>query len=199
MPTSSIVPQTVTNRQPQSFSFQTPHSFRPSDVLISPLSWCALGTANVSQGANIASTAYPASSRVLAYPFEIADYLTVVKVWWLNGATATTDSCDVGVYTEAGTTLLVSGGSTAIAGANIIQEVDCTDTLLAPGRYWCAYVQGGTTATPHALPTTAANLRSMGCAQMAGSGSTLGATFTPAANASAFLNIFGISARIQVA
>ena len=36
----------------------------------------------------------------------------------------------------------------------LLQEKDCTDTLFQPGRYWCAYVQGGTTATPWATTTT---------------------------------------------
>lgn len=185
-------------RSPISLPF--PPSYRPNDVLIGPWSWCACGEELTGMAAsNFASTTYPAASRVIAYPFEIADYFLVRKVWWVNGTTATTDSADVGVYDEAGTTLIVSAGSTAIATANVVQEKDCTDTLLAPGRYWLAYVQGGTTATPMASPTAVALLRAMGCAQMAGSGSTLGSTFTPAAIASAVLPLFGIAGRTQVA
>ncbi len=178
----------------------SPGSYRPPDVLIGPLSWAACGEELTGMAAsNFVSTAYPASSRVIAYPFEIADYFLVQKVWWMNGTTATTDSADVGVYSESGTTLIVSGGSTGIATANVVQEKDCTDTLLQPGRYWCAYVQGGTTATPIASAAAIGLLRSMGCAQMAGSGSTLGATFTPAAIASAVLPLCGIAGRTQVA
>lgn len=177
----------------------SPPSYRPPDVLISPLSWCALGedmTGTI--GPLVASNTYPASNRVLAYPFELADYFLVQKVWWGNGTTATTNNADVGVYTEAGTTLLVSGGSTLIATANVVQEVDVTDTLLAPGRYWCAYAQNGTTATPMGFAITSAVARAQGWAQMAGA-VPLGATFTPAALAGAVVPFFGIAARTQVA
>ncbi len=178
----------------------TPPSYRPADPLISPLSWCAIGDDLTGAGVtNLASGAYPAASRVLAYPFELADYFLVRKVWAMNGTTATTDSRDIGVYDEAGTTKLVSGGSTLIATANVVQEIDCVDTLLQPGRYWCAYVQGGITATPMAFATPAALMRAAGCAQMAGAGSTLGATFTAAAVAGAVFPYFGISNRLQVA
>jgi hypothetical protein len=107
----------------------------------------------------------------------------------------------VGVYTEDGATLLVHGGSTAISGASLVQEVDVTDTLIVgPGRYWCAYVQSGTTATPSGILPTAILTRSMGVATMAGSGSTLGSTFTPAAAATGTVIVMcGIAARTQVA
>lgn len=176
-----------------------PPSYRPDDVMIHTLSENAVGGPMKGQNAAPSSNTYPASSRVLAFPFELGDYFLVRKVFWCTGTTATTDSCDVGVYTESGATLLTSGGSTLIAGAATIQEKDCTDVLLAPGRYWCAYVQGGVTATPMAVNVTQIPaMRATGCAQMAGSGSTLGATFTPAACASGVFPIFGIASRTQI-
>lgn len=176
-----------------------PASYRPDDVMIGTWSRQAIGDLLVECNSLVSNLAYPAASRVLAYPFELCDDYLVRKVWWFNGTTATTDSCDVGVYSESGGTLHVSGGSTAIATADVVQEKDCTDTLLLPGRYWCAYVQGGTTATPRGYQPSAAYLRTMGCAQMAGSGSTLGSTFTPAASVSGTMPIFGIAGRTQVA
>lgn len=152
-------------------------------------------------GGNLQSTTYPAASRVIAWMMQIAEPFVVRKLWAVNGTTATTDSRDVGVYNEDGTTLLVSAGSHAIATANVVQEADCTDTLLVPGRYWCAYVQGGTTATPMAFAAGAGVgvMRCYGGAQMAGSGSTLGASFTPAALASNVMPLCGIAGRTQVA
>lgn len=175
-----------------------PPSYRPDNVVIHPWSPQAIGDELNSGGMTSLFTAsgYPAASRVIAYPFVIGEAYLVRKVFWLNGGTATTDSADVGVYDEAGTTLIVSAGSTAIAGANVVQEKDVTDTLIYPGRYWCAYVQGGTTATPTAMGGVS---RATGVAQMAGSGSTLGATFTPAAMAANFIPFCGIAARTQVA
>jgi hypothetical protein len=200
MPTSDLL-HGVINRQPHTTSFQSPHSFRPPVPIICTSSHEALGTELVGfNGANFGNAnTYPAASRVLAWQFEISDDFLVRKVFWYNGGTATTDSCDVGVYNEAGTVLIVSGGSTAISGANVVQEKDCTDTLLQPGRYWCAFVQGGTTATTYSTTMGVLDLRCSGCAQMAGSGSTLGASFTPAAIASAFMPLFGIASRTLVA
>lgn len=176
----------------------SPASYRPPDVFITPLSVNAVGEPMAAMGVTMASSTYPAANRALGFPFEIVDNFVVVKVFWMNGTTATTDNADVGVYDEAGTTLLVSGGSTAIATANVVQEKDCTDTLLTPGRYWCVYNQNGVTATPMMFPATAANIRAMGCAQFAGA-VALGSTFTPAGVASANFPMFGIASRTQVA
>ncbi len=174
-------------------------SYRPDDVLIHPLSHCASGEDLTTLGTTaLASSTYPATNRALGFMFCLADYFLVQKVWWLNGTTATTDNADVGVYTEAGTTLLVSGGSTAIATANVVQEINVTDTLLAPGRYWCVYNQNGVTATPWCSAHAVQLARCMGHAQFAGA-VPLGSTFTPAALASGVFPVFGIAARTQVA
>lgn len=177
-----------------------PASYRPNDVLISPMSLCAAGIDTYLLSATaFASGTYPASNRALGYMFEIADYFLVRKVWWFNGTTATTNNADVGVYSEDGATKLVSGGSTLIATANVVQEIDCTDTLLPPGRYWCVYNQNGTTATPMLNSTASVGLlRVMGWAQFAGAVS-LGAAFTPAAIATTGVPFFGIAGRTQVA
>lgn len=180
--------------------FPYPPSYREDMVLITPLSWQAEGEELTGLAATNAggATAYPAANRAIGFPFELGDSFLVRKVFWLNGTTATTDACDVGVYSEAGTTLYVSGGSTNIATANVVQEKDCTDTLIPVGRYWCVYAQNGVTATPVSFAPAAALLRAAGCAQFAGA-VPLGGTFTPAACASAYLPYFGIAGRTLVA
>lgn len=196
MPTGAIV--TPLGRTPlgslrgvQPMSLETA---RFNEHIITPLSFCSLGVDMAGMvGANFASGTYPAANRALACPFEIAAPFLVRKVFWFNGATTTSTSADVGVYTEAGA-LVVSGGGTAISGANATQEVDVTDTVLKPGRYWLAYAQNGTTATPMLSATAAAVLRAMGCAQMA-SAYVLPSTFTPAAVASAAFPLMGIASR----
>lgn len=200
MPTS-IVRGGVGNTLPLA-QLAFPATYRANDVLIHPFSHQADGgSAFGLLNSTIASRTYPASNRALGFQFCLADPFTVMKVWWLNGATATTDNADVGVYTEAGTTLLVSGGSTLIATASIVQEKDCTDTMLAPGRYWCVYNQNGVTATPSGWSAGAAGLIRVtggGWAQFAGA-VPLGASFTPAALAGTVFPFFGIAGRTQVA
>lgn len=174
-------------------------AFQPNDVLISSLSPQALGDTGTLGVGFAGNQTYPAASRVLATPLVLGEPFLVRKVWTLNGSTAGTDSWDIGVYSEDGTTLLVHSGSTLSAGTLQLQEVDVTDTLLVPGRYWMAFIQGGTTAQIVGFTPVVALLRAAGAAQQAGSGSTLGSTFTPAAIASAVFPYFGISSRVQTA
>lgn len=193
---SSVVRHPI-GRSPNAF-FDAPPSYRPNDPLIHPLSFCVAGQEMAGiGGANMASMTYPASNRAHGFMFCLADSFLVQKVWWMNGTTASTNNADVAVYSEDGATRIVQGGSTLIAGANLVQEVDCTDTLLSPGRYWAVYNQNGTTATPMGFIPAIVLLRSLGFAQFAGA-VALGTTFTPAALASAAFPYFGIAARTQV-
>jgi hypothetical protein len=84
------------------------------------------------------------ASRVHAFPFFVVEPYLVRKVWRLNSTTVGTDSFDIGVFNEAGTTNWCRAVSTLTAGASVIQEVDVTDTLIPAGRYWCCQIQGGT-------------------------------------------------------
>lgn len=196
MPTSTLR-HTLGARLPLG-ALAVPPNYRPDMVMIGTWSIQAIGDDfNAIYAANFGSGTYPSANRAIAFPFELSDYFLAQKVWWMNGTTATTNSADVGVYTEAGS-LLISGGGTAIATANVVQEADPGDVLLQPGRYWCAYAQDGTTATPTGLSMTAAQSRSCGCAQM-DTAYTLPSTFTPAAVAGSFIPLFGIAGRTQVA
>jgi hypothetical protein len=196
VPTGAIVTPLSRNalstiRGQQALSLETARS---NEQIITPMSFCSAGVDMAGLiGGTLVSSTYPAANRALAVPFEIAAPFLVRKVFWMNGTTTTPDSFDVGVYTEAGARL-VSGGGTAISGASVTQEVDVTDTLLRPGRYWLACAQNGVTAGPVCLPLSANNLRLIGCAQMA-SAYTLPTTFTPAAIASANLPLIGIASR----
>jgi hypothetical protein len=166
---------------------------RPNQQVITTWSIQALG---FQLPQNYSSQTYPAANRALACPIIIAETFTVRKVVWFNGVTATTDSVDVGVYTEDGA-LLVSGGGTAVSGQSASQEADVTDTVLKPGRYWMAYAQNGVTATPWMSNGAVSTLRIAGCAQMA-TAYPLPSTFTPAAIASANFPLFGIASRTAV-
>lgn len=146
---------------------------------------------------NFVDTTWVGANTAYAYPFELSDYFLVRKVWWANGSDATGPHIDVGVYAEAGG-LLVSAGDITATGASLIQEADVTDTLLQPGRYWCACVSSTTTGGVLAVTIPAALLRAIGCAQM-GTAFPLPDPFVPAAVSSAFMPLFGIANRTQVA
>lgn len=176
-----------------------PPSYRPDDVLIGPLSIQAIGAELTGMGAsNAASGTYPAADRALAYQFCTCDTILVRKLWWMNGTTVGTDTVQVGVYSEAGTTKIISGTAATTAGANLVQEDDITDVELPGGRYWLVIVQNGVTSTPMSYATPAAIMRSIGCAQMAAA-RPLPATFSPAAVAGAVFPHFGLAGRTQVA
>jgi hypothetical protein len=72
---------------------------------------------------------------------------TVVRrFFWANGATASTNTVQVGIYNDDLTTFLL-GTATLSAGANALQFDNVTDTPISAGRYWMAVVLNGTTAT----------------------------------------------------
>lgn len=172
---------------------------RPNDHIIATWSYCAIGEDLRGQAAaNFASGTYPGSGRVIAFPFIVAHPFLVRKVFWFNGTTATTDSVDVGVYKlddPSSTSRVVSGGGTLASGASGTQEVNVTDTLLPPGRYYCAYTQNGTTATPILSTAAVVTLRVAGCIQQTASGYPLPSTLSVAAVSSANIPLFGIASR----
>lgn len=171
---------------------------RPNNHMIASWSPECLGWELGGMTTSFATGTYTTASTAIAIPLVITHPFVVRKVFWHNGTTATTDSADVGVYTEAGARL-VSGGGTAISGAASVQEVDVTDTALKPGRYWLAYVQNGTTATPvRCAFGSAAVARMIGSAGMA-SAYPLPSTFTFAAATILTLPMFGIASRTLVA
>lgn len=171
---------------------------RPNDHIITSASWNCVGQDVAVMNNNFGPIgAYPAANRAFFVQFAIAFPFVVRKMFWFNGTTAATDSADVGVYTEEGARV-VSGGGTAISGANTLQEVDVTDTLLQPGRYWFAYAQNGTTATPWVAAPATAVARVLGGAQMS-SAYVLPSTFTPAALASSLIPFVGIASRTLAA
>lgn len=169
---------------------------RPNPHIIASASAHCLGGNiwhNSTLGQFTAST-WPGAPMSHAWPFVISHPFLVRKVFWVNGTNATTDSADVGVY-DAALTLLVAGGGTAIASANVVQEVDVTDTLLKPGRYFMAYTQNGTTATVVSHALTSANARAMGLFQQTASAYPLPNPFVSAVLGSIQLPVFGIASR----
>jgi hypothetical protein len=175
---------------------------RPDLQLITPWSWESIGAellGGYSGGGQIISATYPSANLAIAVPFQTARALQIRKMFWANGTTAGTNSVDVGVYSLNGARL-VSGGGTLSVGANTLQEVDVTDTMLQPGSYYMAYAQNGVTMTPIMQSLAqSANMRCCGIAQMA-SAYVLPTTFTFAASTTSVLvPFFGLSTRVLVA
>ncbi len=167
-----------------------------SQILITPLSINALG---VEFGAmNLAtpvSTAWGTANLARGYPFIITKPLVVQKLFWYNGATVN-GNVACGIYSEDGN-LLVSTGSTVQVGANILQEVAVTNTLLGCGRYYMVLISSSTTATFFSSSPGIQGCKALGVLQASVS-IPLPSTIIPAAYASAFIPLFGLSSRTLV-
>lgn len=128
--------------------------------------------------------AWPANNRALYIPFTVESPITAYQLAMYNGAVA--GNVDAGLYSySTGTTAtrLVSVGSTGMAGANVLQVFDITDTALLPGMYFMAFVASTiTTATFFRSQHAALILTASGMQQEA-----LGATTLPATAALANL------------
>lgn len=178
---------------------QFPVAAAPPLVTIHPHSLESLGDLLAAGGGsaleNAVSLAYPGANRAILVPFTVlAGPITVVKLFALNGATAS-GNIDVGLYDSA-FTRIVSAGSTAQAGTNAMQEFDIADTVLGAGRFYLAVAMDNTTGTLF-RSTFASGSRMMftGCAQMAAA-FPLPATITPASvSVSNYIPIVGLTTR----
>lgn len=118
----------------------------PTPFMISPASRLSIGTELAGLIASLfADFAWQTANMAVYVPFVVAETVTVVKMWVLNGATVS-GNVDVGIYNAAGTKQ-VSMGSTAMAGANLIQEFDVADTALTAGQYYMAMAVDNVTAS----------------------------------------------------
>ena len=166
----------------------------PADILISPWSTCALGPSLVTMGiGGPGSGTIVAANMALFYPFRNPWPITVTKVWVANGA-GVSGNWDVAVYDESWARL-VSAGTTGQSGANVLQAVDVTDTVIGRGRYYLSIVGSTLTTATYVRSAPAAGiLQSLGCLQqdISGIGFPLPATATPAKITTACLPLFGI-------
>jgi len=98
-------------------------------------------------GLNGAATgSWPTANKALFFPFILTDWAVVYQLLFYVGATSA-GNVDMGIYTPEGTRV-VSAGSTAMsASVNTIQELNVTDTTLAPGRYLLAAACSSTSGT----------------------------------------------------
>ena len=139
-----------------------------------------------------ASAVYPTANLALFIPFWLGTSHTAVQLFCWNGATVS-GNIDVGIYAADGTKL-VSSGSTAQAGVNVLQAFDIADTVLGPGNYYLAVAMDNTTGTLFRLNIANRTVSGFGCLQQA-SAFALPAVATFAAYTTSYQPVIGFSTR----
>lgn len=135
------------------------------------------------------SAVWPAANRALFYPFSVSEAALAVRLYCVNGS-AVSGNVDLGIYDAAGTRL-TSTGSTAQAGINLIQSIDCTDVWLLPHTiYYAAMAMDNVTGTT--IRWSGAAARGIGMFQQS-TAFALPATATFARDASNYVPAFGVS------
>jgi hypothetical protein len=137
----------------------------------------------------VGAGAWPAADRALYIPFIIEAPVPVTQIAWENGATLN-GNVDVGIYDLAGKRL-VSLGSTAQAGASVVQVGDITDTPLNQGVYYMAMASSSATATFARVQPGSIGVRAGGGLQQA-TAFPLPSSATFAAVASSFLPMLAL-------
>lgn len=142
-----------------------------------------------------ASGAWEDANRAVYQPILLPASCVVRRLWWANGGTVSASyNVDVGVYADSGYgpgTRLISTGSTAQGTASVVQFVDVTDTVLAPGLYWLAIACSSTSATFARCAITAAPAPPYRHQQL--SAFPLPATATPVMSTGTNIYLFGFA------
>lgn len=169
-----------------------------ADLFVGP--WSRNGLLPELRGAGVpASATYPAAQRAHYFPIVIPSACTIYRFFWLNGATASTDNIQVGVYNDndAGTdgpgTAFLRGTSTLASGINACQFDNVTDTPIYPGRYWMAIWGGGTTTTLFRVAPVASLGRQVNGYLESSLASGLPTTATPAQQTTPYVPVFGFT------
>lgn len=174
-----------------------PPSNRPADIIISPLSYQALGTQLWTMGQTaLANVSYGAANLMVLYPFWVPEPTTFTKAFF-ETSTTVAGAVDVGLYDSSGNLLVSSGSVTVVSpGGSMNQTIDITDTTVARGTYYAGMTcntSGGTMVFFGVTPA-AAILQGIGCVQMASATIPLSSSANPAtfaAYAQAYLPFFG--------
>ena len=149
-----------------------------------------------------ASAAYPAVQRAYYFPVIIPVACTIYRFFWQNGATASTDNIQVGIYNDndAGTdgpgTAFLRGTSTLASGANVCQFDNVTDTGSLSREILAGDLGFGcTTTTLHRSAPSAVFARATNGYLESSLASGLPTTATPAQNTTPYVPVFGFTTR----
>jgi hypothetical protein len=89
----------------------------------------------------------PAANQAQFVAVELSQGLTVSRAFWFIGSrNIAGTNADAGIYSFDGTRL-VSTGSTAMSGNNVVQSASIAATYLPVGRYWLALALSDVTTT----------------------------------------------------
>jgi hypothetical protein len=147
---------------------------------LSPNFPCSRGIIPVSSSP--ASGNWTSANLAVAIPFWLPTQETVFQLGWMNGSGTMTDAVDIGIYSGAGATKLISSGATTRSGVSSLQFVDVADTAIGPGWLWLAMSSNGTTANNNQQWTFDTNLAAlMGVLDKASSHPLPAAPFAPTA------------------
>jgi hypothetical protein len=137
-----------------------------------------------------ASAAWISANRALYFPLVLPFAYPVKRAWWSNGGTAN-GTVDLGIFSADGKKLY-STGATTQSGTSAIQYA-AVDWLIQPGEYYLALsLSSGTGTIQRSTNITAVALRLTGILRE-DSAHPLPATMTPAAMASAYVPLFGLT------
>lgn len=169
----------------------------PVPLILSPLSELSIGLQLASNAAVVpASAVWPSANLGIYVPFALPRTMTVLKLFWVNGATVA-GNVDCGIY-DASLNKIISTGAVAQATINVAQSVDITDTVLpGPANYYMCLSASLATATFFRTTPVVSILKASGMAQQA-SAHPLPASLTLAAVANAYVPIFGLAFRTTV-
>lgn len=174
-----------------------PDGSLPASPHITAFSPEAMGTANyLSSGNNFfATNTWPAANTAIFVPFVVRSAIEVKALFALNG-NAVSGNMDIGLYAVDGTRL-VSTGSTAQSGTNVIQSSTVSLTI-GPGQYYLALALNNTTGRIAGINAAAAiNVKMIGIYTMT-SAFPLPATAVYASSSSHLIPVFGLSRVLTV-
>lgn len=143
------------------------------------------------------SAVWLTTNLAILIPFYFAKGGIATKLWTLNGAAAS-GNVDIGLY-DANYVRMVSKGSTAQAGTNVVQEFDITDTVIRPSTMvFLGVAMDNITGTMFRNNLTVTDqARTLGMYQMA-SAFPLPDPFVPAAPGNVKVPVCGIAFRTLV-
>lgn len=140
----------------------------------------------------LSSQAWRNANEAIYIPFYLPWPYPVNRVFWGNGSVVASSNWDFGVYTQDGTRIY-STTSTAASGASVLQYVSPTPFILAPGRYYMALVNNGTTNRSWGNAASSAALLRIGGVLQQASALPLPATATFALNTATVYPLFGFT------
>lgn len=173
---------------------QAGQEFNLSTICTASIESCGVPASANQTSWGAAAAAWPNANRAIFTPFVVEARCTAYQLF--VGVGAASGNLDLGIY-DREKHLLVSTGSTAVAGVNAIQTINTTDLLLHPGLYYMAMVCDNVVATFNSGAPLASVAGAWGCLQQAAA-HPLPNPAVWAGMAAAYVPLMGLSTRTLV-